>query len=358
MPSAIPRSFVRQRKGDYYCDSITVNFGDDIWENAIALNSTGGVEEYDLIYSYFNGVYEKNSTDADGRPIYTEQSKVDDQGYMVTTGATIKYCKDERAWGFMHEHIRKDINTQNSDCPWLLRSPETFSFNLLDVSGDWSIWTGTINNGATFQTSCNECDSGSETDCNYHGKCGTDRRCECDLGDDGYKLYTGIHCEHSRPCARLRGDRGDIWNIHLLDNKHAWRSYGRGVYNLVSGVDVTVPKNDSMVLIFTGSRWFYSIFEGGKAKGDDYWVQESLEMHAFWGRLYKDNTYAVSNPTYRSDPIAVDFFEIGRRGEKYGPLGELIPYANYSGSGYFECAMNSSLTDLLQDILETQNKTY
>lgn len=167
--------------------SITVQFSDHIWEDAFVLNATGGVEQHDLIYSYFNGevlhgfhfilillwsrifnlspicfessgVYVKNGTE-NGRPIYTEQNKFDDTEYQVKTGATIKYCPEEEAWVFMHDDIRKDLNRVNPDCPWLLRSPETDSFNLLEVSGDWSIWTGVINTGASFHSYCNSCDS-------------------------------------------------------------------------------------------------------------------------------------------------------------------------------------------------------
>ena len=105
-----------------------------------------------------SSVYVLNGTH-DGRPIYTEQNKFDNTQYNVKTGALIRYCSEERAWVFMHEHIRKDNNTRDSVCPWLLRSPETDSFNLLEVSGDWVVWTGVINNGATFQTYCNLCDS-------------------------------------------------------------------------------------------------------------------------------------------------------------------------------------------------------
>lgn len=191
---------VKQIRGSYQCHSITVNFGDDIWENAIVLNSTGGVEEWDLIYSYFNGVYVKQQEIHDRRPIYLEQNKFDSSPYEVKNGAIIKYCEEERAWVFMHENIRKDENTRNSECPWLLKSPETDSFNLLEVSGDWIIWTGTMNNGATFQTTCNTCDSVAE--CNYHGICTTDGTCECDseqLGDFQVRLHSGTHCEFAHP---------------------------------------------------------------------------------------------------------------------------------------------------------------
>ena len=62
-----------------------------------------------------------------------------------------------------------------ADCNWLLRSPETNEFDLSNVDGDWSIWTGVI--GRTeVSIVCNECSS--EIDCNLNGKC-VDGECEC-----------------------------------------------------------------------------------------------------------------------------------------------------------------------------------
>lgn len=40
-------------------------------------------------------------------------------------------------------HLQR-IQPQDDDCPWLLRSPDTQSYDLLDVSGDWSVWKGVI----------------------------------------------------------------------------------------------------------------------------------------------------------------------------------------------------------------------
>ena len=50
-------NFFLKANGDYHCDSIFVNFGSEIWEDAVVLNENGGIDRMDLIYSYFNGVY-------------------------------------------------------------------------------------------------------------------------------------------------------------------------------------------------------------------------------------------------------------------------------------------------------------
>ena len=327
----------RQSSGYYTCESITVKFSDEIWENALVLNSTTGRVDnrgYDLIYSYFNGVYVVNGTH-DGRPVYTEQNKFDNRPYEVKIGATIRYCKEERAWVFMHERIHKNANTLDSSCPWLLRSPETNSFDLLEVSGDWSIWTGVISESASFRTTCNGCES--YADCNFHGAC-VDGRCVCaTIESDGLPLYTGTHCELSWPCAGLVGNEGGRWSISMIDEHSPWRAYGRGVYNYDSGSNLTLFEDDSMILVYTGSRWFFSVFEDGKLKSREDMLGYSKEVHAFWDRLYKYNTKAVSNPTTKSDPIAVDFFIIEERGERYGPLGKLVPAQDPPGSGFFEC---------------------
>lgn len=53
-----------------------------------------------------------------------------EQPYTEKKGAMIEYCKEEGAWVFMHEDIRKDGDEKDSDCPWMLRSSDTDSFDL------------------------------------------------------------------------------------------------------------------------------------------------------------------------------------------------------------------------------------
>lgn len=39
-----------------------------------------------------------------------------------------------------------DINTSidPQECPWLLRSPVTSEYDLLSVTGDWTVWAGEL----------------------------------------------------------------------------------------------------------------------------------------------------------------------------------------------------------------------
>ena len=33
------------------------------------------------------------------------------------------------------------------ECAWLLKSPETFEYDLVNVQGDWTVWAGTFKSG-------------------------------------------------------------------------------------------------------------------------------------------------------------------------------------------------------------------
>ena len=73
---------IRQESGYYQCHSITVNFGDAVWDPAFALNTTSGVyEDWILVFSYFNGVYVKDRIQENvvraSKPVYRETRKFD-----------------------------------------------------------------------------------------------------------------------------------------------------------------------------------------------------------------------------------------------------------------------------------------
>ena len=56
-------------------------------------------------------------------------------------------------WIFTHPYIRKEAT---GDETWLLRSPETDEYDLLNVQGEWSIWLGRIDT-TSVSISCNRC---------------------------------------------------------------------------------------------------------------------------------------------------------------------------------------------------------
>jgi hypothetical protein len=179
-----------------------------------------------------------------------------EQEYQTTIPAEIKYCTSEEAWVFMHPNIRKS-ESDDDECPWLLRSPGTSEYDILDVFGDWTVWAGSFKQGGAFKAVCSECsESSNNADCNFHGQC-VDGRCVCmDNGD-----YFGSHCEHKRPCETLRGDAGDIWSIRTDDDGNEILAYERPTY-IYNGGFTILQENETRVLAYTGSRWFAMAVNG------------------------------------------------------------------------------------------------
>ena len=188
--------------GHYFCKELTLVVGDGILEDAFVLIN-GKFEAWVLVYSYFNGVFIMNGTHA-GRPVYREARKFDRQPYPenqdgsefpIVIPAEIKYCEELKAWVLTHENIRKSEN-DDSSCNWLLRSPETDSFDVLDATGKWDMWVGVL--GTTdVSITCNRCFENS--DCNLNGECSDDGKCVCYNGNG--VNYFGEHCE-----VKLRDD--------------------------------------------------------------------------------------------------------------------------------------------------------
>mmetsp|Transcript_688 Transcript_688/g.1137 ORF Transcript_688/g.1137 Transcript_688/m.1137 type:complete len:644 (-) Transcript_688:26-1957(-) len=343
----------KQSRGDFYCASVSVHLGDHIWERAVIFNDNSTIveERMNLIFSYFNGVYSKNGTH-DGRPMYVERNKYNGEPYEEKVPARIQYCNSEQAWVFMHPNIRKSsLNGFNQDCPWLLKSSETTEFNLLEVGGDWTIWTGIVRNGADFQVFCNEC--AGEVDCNYHGQC-VDKRCECYSPKREFEGeiegFFGNSCQFKKPCLRIQGDLNDTWRIAWIDisERKPFFSYERPVYVYEGGwKNLTYPEEDIIIMIYGGSRWFGAYYEGMASIGLEGWIVYVTEFHAFWDRVYTDRVKIVSDPTTQSSPIGSDFFLIGNRGERYGPFGELNPLSDPKGSGFFDCIEMNTTAHLI-----------
>ena len=72
---------------------------------------------------------------------------------------------------------------------WLLRSPQTDEYDLLNVQGEWSIWVGRIDT-TKVSISCNTCND--DVDCNLNGECQDNGTCKCRIGATS---YLGTHCE-------------------------------------------------------------------------------------------------------------------------------------------------------------------
>jgi len=400
---------VTQDTGEYRCKSISVAFGDDVWEGAWVIKEGEEPEDRLLIYSHFNGIYveetlslKENLASVEDRPMFTERNKEDGDRFQKTVPAEFMYCEDIEAWVFRHPQIRTKNTavtggeTEN-ECNWLLRSPRTDSFDLIEVAeaGGWEVWKGVKDVDYTISITCNDC--GDDADCNYNGKC-VDQKCECYDELD----FFGVYCELQKPCGEIRSEKDPNTTLKLAadpydDTSEFVEVYNRPLYyahmsgipfGLMRGADedlakyadmlgrrslnnlvfddddffdihlreeafLNLMKNYTFVLGFTGRRWYGQIkpWTPIEETGNDKFKEE--EYHAFWAKTFtgleKDDnaTLIISEPTLEASPVGLDFFELRRRNKQvfgggkydydYGPFGVLIPMIDYDGAGFFHC---------------------
>mmetsp|Transcript_22209 Transcript_22209/g.45394 ORF Transcript_22209/g.45394 Transcript_22209/m.45394 type:complete len:708 (+) Transcript_22209:228-2351(+) len=363
---------IKQQNGDFRCHSMSVQFGDNLWEESLVILDNGTYEKRLLLYSHFSGIYVENGTH-DGRPKYTEQNKERGDPFINTIPAEIVYCEDDEAWVFRHERIRTSANEENeNECNWLLKSAHTDSYDIIELTKEnaWSVWTDVVVPGYEISITCNECYSTSE--CNYHGNC-IKQKCHC--SNDKF----GIHCEYDRPCQTIRSEKSRNFTLELLGDKqddevNFVEVYGRPMYrvNNLQGVPYSVlrlgfPDDDDVhfdvqhkqnsmiatlpphkhydpdyfldddffetnnrstafqkllenytfVLRFTGRRWYGQISQPGLTSVSF----EEEEFHGFWNQIFsgtgqQDNsTLIISDPSLGGSPVGLDFFEMRRRND-------------------------------------------
>ena len=128
----------------------------------------------------------------------------------------------------------------DSSCRWLLRSPETDTYDFLEVGdGKWEIWSGVISE-TWVSSKCNLCED--DSDCNLNGDCNLDTgKCECHdhLGDN--ITFMGTHCEVKvkDECRTIISEAGDRWSIDVATNNASGdlsQSYSRPTYIYVDGL--------------------------------------------------------------------------------------------------------------------------
>mmetsp|Transcript_20385 Transcript_20385/g.58971 ORF Transcript_20385/g.58971 Transcript_20385/m.58971 type:complete len:591 (-) Transcript_20385:139-1911(-) len=236
----------RQRMGQYRCESVSVNFGGAMWEDAHVL---GEDKPRLLIYSHFNGFYVEDGSH-DRRPRYVEMNKEDGDKFAGTTDgvcadgsktctvpAEIIYCEKIESWVLRHGKIRTSNNTDTpeNECSWLLRSPETDSYDIIELAEEreWFVWRGLIETNYRVSIECNECNDNA--DCNYNGKCAHDSEsdsdiCVCD------ENHFGVACQFQQPCEVIRSEKDSTTTLTLLadpndeEGTKFVESYGRPVY--------------------------------------------------------------------------------------------------------------------------------
>jgi len=244
----------------------------------------------------------------------------------------------------------------------LLRSPETDSFNLLEVDSHWSVWIGSIST-TTVSTECDSCDT--DVDCNLNGNC---IKGQCDCHDEYGAQFLGSHCQTKvlDSCRTIVGEGGnETFSINYYPKSLRFDGpantfdtlfslYSKPVYRYIGGgmeehnIDLGT---DFIFLMYTGSRWFgvwYNLLEpplswSNKHPGQNMTVSDlfesNLEFHAFWNQAYSEITLYVSDPTSKPTPVGVDWYVIGERGQQFGPFGALYSAQlhNQTGRGYFRC---------------------
>jgi len=321
---------MRQTSGFYQCDEITIDFGEGVWEDPLVLfdgEFSEFSQEFTLVFSYFNGVYKQDGTEA-GRPVYKEMRKFDNQPYGLPDESTpapalIKYSMEADAWILTHPSIKKSRTEDAQSESWLLRSPETDAYDLLDVPGEWSIWLGVIGT-TTVNYSCDWCNE--DTECNLNGKC-INQICVCSSGKG--ISYLGTHCE-----VKLKDECGTITtedtNITYAIEYYSsvpggpadtlFQEYDRPVYTHVSGYP-GVREGDLQWLVYTGRRWIGMTFNliDLNVTAEDL-VKGTKNYHAFWDVALGVTTMFISDPTTGDNPVGVDFYYITDRGPQLWPL--------------------------------------
>jgi len=289
-------TYSKQQNGDYISKSLSVRFGDEYW---------GALQ-----YAYFSGTYEFGLNDNGGtesieyRPVYYERGPLSEQ-----LSGKFFYCLEEKAWVFSISGISKGENDEG--CLWLLRSPETESFDLSDVSTEgWSIWTGNIEYSNSLHIKEIVCNSNA--DCNYHGSCNGNNGCVCEEGWRGESCQLEEFCEvvqlyeKDKTLVEFNLLRDDSDEPILVYDRPAYYHQGNGVVS---------------VFLYTGRRWFYIV----EWELLDLISQMTVPFfHAYWEEIYdKGNLEAYSEPTESSTPAGIHWYVVSgtRSIGDYGPFG-------------------------------------
>lgn len=309
--SAMTVVSVRQSRGYYQCGSITLTLDPNlVWREAVfkwpddSVNYPAGLyEEMILVYSYFNGVYAKDdSRTYEGRPVYIEQNKFDrtpfdakaplydpysgtESNIDAIKPAEIRYCGGH--WILTHDYIVKSKKGKAEECPWLLRSPETEEFDLLEIDGSWQVWTSGIED-TSVSIKCNECVS--DSDCNLNGVC-DNGKCDCDV--DERAVFLGTHCEVKlkNECRTIIGkEHNDTWSVGVMtkfgpegsSTEVIDQEYSRPVYAYVGGLpdELSPDEGNGYSLIYSGSRWFRINLKGANVQGGD--IEERIAEFWLW----------------------------------------------------------------------------
>ncbi|CAB9513232.1 expressed unknown protein [Seminavis robusta] len=241
----------KQENGDYLCDTILVEFGDDV-------NPTLGA---------FSGLYDRvqenpRSFFTPRRSIYFErQSKI----------AAYSYCSEEKVWGFrynlgytMNEILDGAISEADFCQDLDAFSSEATTFNILETMENIRWFAKNQDERVVplreldLSMECYDCGSQTFGNCGSRGKCIEGKGCVCDDG------WFGLTCQLRSPCDRMEIDvRGgefestrtwskdfDLFALANESGKEEVLSlYGRPLYVH------QYPSGRVDIIFFTGRRW-------------------------------------------------------------------------------------------------------
>ena len=286
----------QQKSGKFLCNSVTVLFGDEVWEREADLDY--------LFYSYFSGQYVlKPGAIENERPVYYERGRDPDIDPTRPPGK-FSYCASEEAWVFSIDTITKGSGVLEDGCNWLLKSPKSSSFDLSAVgSSGWTIWTGVVTPPPVsfFLVSCDECSS--EADSNYHGTCsGETKHCICDPGWMGTTCILDDICEEI--AAGAAGDSADRLVLLRDETDEIVELYDRPVYyNAYYNVDD--GSHNATALI----QW-YDIETPLLPEEVVEYAKPEHFFHAYWDAIYEYNTWFFSEPTTESTTVGLEYNEL------------------------------------------------
>ncbi len=227
---------IYQTEGQYSCNSILVQFGD---EAVPILAMYSGM--YDRITGLGSSMYKIND-----RFVYVRRDYYD---------AMFAYCEEERAWAFTFDYTNTSKTYLDLDpCDYAAKSKETKTFDITEtLNTNWVTFNKVTFQDAEldfFSLKCNSC-----TDCNDNGIC-TDKGCLCQTG------FYGFDCElkNENLCkniAQALSHRPFVENIttpfSLFTSSNSFRSYSRPIFYR----NITDEFKAFDFIMFLGGRWGY-----------------------------------------------------------------------------------------------------
>jgi len=219
---------------------------------------------------------------------------------------------------------------RDNGCNWLMRSIKTKKYDLSEVPVfGWKIWTGRVREASFLRIIPADCSF--DSDCNYHGTCLPNGRCECDAG------WLGKFCRfEDAVCPNIVFYIEDkpVQNFTILldDDGKVMTAYERPVYYGQR------PSGEFIVILYTGRRWFVTLWddESDLSSAVDH-IRFGLSnpfFHAYWSQIYDKNTVVFSAPTESLLPVSDEV--------QWDILGVTKSKGDFGTFGFWKCEFGES----------------